>query len=102
MRILLLTLIAVFTMTGAAYAETIKVTVNGMVCAFCATGIEKTFKAQPEVDNVKVNLEDKLVTINTKEGQKLDDAKVEKVITDAGYSINGIVRGDGVKNEPAK
>ena len=30
--------------------------VKGMVCAFCATGIEKTFRKQPEVESVKVDL----------------------------------------------
>lgn len=92
MRILLLTIFSVFVLSGIAYAETIKASVNGMVCAFCATGIEKTFKAQHEVSDVKVDLETKLVTITTKDGQTLDDAKVEKIIKDAGYAINGIIR----------
>lgn len=76
----------------SANAETIKATVNGLVCSFCATGIEKTFKAQPAVDKVHVDLESKLVTIDTKPDQKLDDATVTKLITDAGYSITNISR----------
>jgi len=39
-----------------------------MVCAFCATGIEKTFRKQPEVATVKVDLQTKLVSITTKPG----------------------------------
>jgi len=74
-------------------AMVIKVSVNGLVCAFCATGIEKTFKKQPAVAAIKVDLENKLVTINTKPQQTLDDAVVTKLITDAGYSITGITRG---------
>jgi len=84
---------ALFSMLAtAANAETIKATVNGLVCAFCATGIEKTFKAQPAVDNVHVDLDSKLVTINTKDDQKMDDATVTKLITDAGYTVTGITR----------
>ena len=71
----LLTIIVIFGLTAAVSADTIKATVNGMVCGFCATGIEKTFKAQPEVKTVDVDLENKLVTIQTKQGQTLDGLK---------------------------
>jgi copper chaperone CopZ len=79
-------------MSGTAYADTIKASVNGLVCAFCATGIEKTFHRQPAVDTVKVDLENKLVTITTKRQQTLDDATITKLITNAGYSVTGIKR----------
>lgn len=92
MRKLLLTAATFAMLASAAHAETIKATVNGLVCAFCATGIEKTFKAQPAVDHVKVDLESKLVTIGTKPDQKLDDAMVTQLITDAGYTVTGITR----------
>jgi len=45
MKRYLLTIIVIFGLTGAVSADTIKATVNGMVCGFCATGIEKTFRA---------------------------------------------------------
>ncbi len=77
---------------GTAHAETILASVNGMVCAFCATGIEKSFKKQAAVDSVSVNLEKKLVTLNTKADQTLDDATVRKVITSAGYTVTDITR----------
>ena len=59
----LLTLAITLGLTAAVSADTIRATVNGMVCGFCATGIEKTFKAQPEVKTVNVDLESKLVTV---------------------------------------
>jgi copper chaperone CopZ len=84
--------IMVLAFSSAAHAETIKVSVNGLVCAFCATGIEKTLKKQKEVEGVKVDLEAALVTIDTKKDVTLDDATVTKLITDAGYSVTGIER----------
>ena len=48
----LLTLIAAFGLRAAVSADTIRATVNGMVCGFCATGIEKTFRAQPKVKSL--------------------------------------------------
>lgn len=92
MRKLLLTATAFMLLVSAANAETIKANVNGLVCAFCATGIEKTFKAEPAVETVHVDLESKLVTITTKADQKMEDATVTKLITDAGYSVTGIKR----------
>jgi mercuric ion binding protein len=92
MRKALIFFVMLASVHGAAYADTIKASVNGLVCAFCATGIEKTFHKQPAVDTIKVDLENKLVTINTKPQQTLDDVTVTKLITNAGYSVTGITR----------
>ena len=43
--------------------QEIKVGVKGMVCAFCAQGIEKNFLKQPEVSKVEVSLENKFVKL---------------------------------------
>jgi len=88
----LVTIIIFLGLTTAILADTIKATVNGMVCGFCATGIERTFRAQPEVKAVDVDLENKLVTIHTREGQTIDDSKIKKLLGNAGYSVTGIVR----------
>ena len=88
----LLTLAIAFGLTTVVSAETIHTTVNGMVCAFCATGIEKTFRKQPEVDFVKVDLAKKLVTIKTKPGKTLSDAKAKEIVTYSGYTMGRIVR----------
>lgn len=92
MRTLLMIAILLVTMTKTVHADTIKATINGLVCAFCATGIEKTFKAQSAVEDVKVDLETRLVTIRPKKDQGLDDATVTRLIEDAGYSVTDIKR----------
>jgi copper chaperone CopZ len=92
MRRSLLTLVILAGLSGLAFAETIATTVNGMVCAFCATGIEKTFRKQPEVTTVNINLPKKLVTITTKPGKTLSDAKIKEVVTYSGYTMGKIVR----------
>lgn len=73
-------------------AGTILASVNGLVCAFCATGIEKTFLAQASIKSVAVDLDKKLVTLTTKEKQDMDDATVTKLLTDAGFTVTGIER----------
>ena len=92
MRKMISILVAMMILPAAVQAETIKASVNGLVCAFCATGIERTFRAQDAVNTVHVDLNDKLVTITTKNDQVMDDATITKLITDAGYSVTNIKR----------
>ena len=92
MRRILLTIALVAGLSGAVVAETITTTVYGMVCAFCATGIEKTFRKQPEVASVKVDLPNKRVVIHTKPGQTLPDAKIKEVVTYSGYKMGPVTR----------
>jgi copper chaperone CopZ len=92
MRYKLLVLFICLSLCGAAAADTVQAIINGKVCSLCATGIEKTFRAQPEVKSVDVDLENKLVTIHTMEGQTIDDLKIRELLGSAGYSVTGIVR----------
>lgn len=88
-------LLAAFSIAAlGAQAKTIEVTVDGLVCAFCAQGIEKKMKAQPATDKVFVSLEKKIVAIALKEGQDINDAKLKAEITDAGYVVKAIQRTD--------
>jgi copper chaperone CopZ len=77
-----------FLVFSTAHATDVaKVTVNGMVCAFCAQGIEKTITRMPETKSVYVNLDKKLVAVEPKAGQALDLKKIEAGIKDAGYDV---------------
>jgi copper chaperone CopZ len=92
MRKTLLTFVLVAGLSSTMWAETITTTVHGMVCAFCATGIEKTFRKQPEVATVKVDLPKKQVVITTKPGKTLSDRKIKEVVTYSGYTMGQIHR----------
>lgn len=90
-KILAVLILTVF-VVPVANAKEIRVSVKGMVCGFCAAGIEKKFKAEASVEKVHVSLEKKLVTIDLKKDQDLADKSIEKIITDAGYNIEKIER----------
>jgi copper chaperone CopZ len=79
-------------MSSTAFAKEISVKVNGMVCSMCAQGIQKKFSALPEVKGIKVDLDSKVVDIETKENQDLSDAAITKIITEAGYNVAAINR----------
>jgi mercuric ion binding protein len=83
------------TLALAAYvipsiASTMIVDVNGMVCAFCAQGIEKNVRALPQAKTVYVNLEKKVVAIELKDKQTLPDNTIKTLIKDAGYDVTHI------------
>lgn len=67
--------------------ESVKVTINGMVCAFCAQGIEKRLGKLPATQAVFVDLKKRVVAVEAKSGQKLDDKLIRAEITDAGYDV---------------
>jgi copper chaperone CopZ len=90
MRLFIIT--ALVLSSAAAQAETIVASVNGMVCAICVSGIEKSFKKNAAVEKVIVDLENGKVTVDTKAGSKLDDATVTKTIVNAGYAVTEITR----------
>lgn len=68
-------------------ATSLKATVHGMVCAFCAQGIEKRVSAMPATKAVLVDLKKKTVAVEAREGQTLDEKAIAAHITDAGYDV---------------
>ena len=75
-------------------AATIEMEVNGLVCAFCAQGIEKKLRTFPATSDVVVSLEERLVAVSTKEGQDIADDELRRALTDAGYTVVNIRRED--------
>jgi copper chaperone CopZ len=77
---------------AAAHADTIEMKVNGLVCGFCAQGVEKILRENPATADVVVSLENKLVVVTTHEGKDIPDAHLKTAIADAGYEVKAITR----------
>jgi copper chaperone CopZ len=92
MKILKLLFIVSMLSCGNTHAATIEMTVNGLVCGFCAQGIEKTLRKNPATADVLVSLENRLVAIATKEGTDISDTDLTKALTNAGYDVKAIAR----------
>lgn len=71
----------------ALAATSIKATVNGMVCAFCAQGIEKRLGKLDAAQTVFVDLKRKTVAVQVKDGQSLDEKTIAHEISEAGYDV---------------
>jgi len=81
-------------MSSGASAVTVEMTVNGLVCGFCAQGIEKQLRKFPETAEVFVSLEQRLVAVGLREGTDLSDATLTTALEEAGYAVKAIHRTD--------
>ena len=91
MKTFILTTLLAISATQAS-AATIEMDVNGLVCAFCAQGIEKRLHTFPATADVVVSLEQKLVAVSTKDGQDISDDQLKDALTKAGYTVKAIRR----------
>ncbi|HET7772929.1 MAG TPA: heavy-metal-associated domain-containing protein [Burkholderiaceae bacterium] len=72
---------------AAEGVQTIRAEVNGMVCAFCAQGIEMKMNKQAATRAVFVDLKNKVVAVELKPGQTMALDKFKADIKDAGYDV---------------
>ena len=77
-------------LAASASAETVTVKVDGMVCAFCATGLEQLFTDEPGVEAVHVDLDASVVHLTT--SQSVTDARIKTLVEKAGFETSGIDR----------
>ena len=97
MVVVFLSLILLTFCIGSAYAKTIKIGVEGMVCDFCAQSIEKVFLKQPGVEKVNVNLNDgrviiKMADVFQDDEDGISNDRIEKLFLEAGYEVTAIMR----------
>ncbi len=77
-----------------ADTRSVRVEVNGMVCAFCSAAIEKKLKAMPDTQAVYVNLDKRIVALELKDGRRANLEAVRVQIIDAGYDVRSIAETD--------
>tara|TARA_Y100000817_G_C16671086_1_gene461568 strand:- start:349 stop:654 length:306 start_codon:yes stop_codon:yes gene_type:complete len=70
----------------------IHVSVNGLVCDFCAQSIQKLFNKEESVEAVDINMDEGMIKIDLKDGYNMDDNLITKLITDSGYNVERIYR----------
>ena len=76
-------------MSPTLWAVTQKIEVNGMVCAFCAQGIEKSLNNINTTNDVYVNLDEGFVILES-QSEGVAEEKIKKIIVDAGYDVTQI------------
>lgn len=90
MNKVIILLVGLLTSSTIFAATSIKAEVNGMVCAFCAKGIEKKLKAIPEGQGAFVDIKKRIVVLELKDEQNVPLDLFTKAIEDAGYSVSKV------------
>ena len=85
-----LTLTAILLFSLNSYAVTQKIEVLGMVCAFCAQGIDKSFKSEKNVTDIFVSLKNNFVAIESTDENGINEKLITTIITEAGYDVQKI------------
>jgi len=98
LTLLLTALILTFPVNAMA-AQAAFVNVNGLVCDFCARALEKVFGEREEVSDIHVNLDTKIITVTFNEQQNLDNEAITALVTDAGYNVEAIERGEAPETD---
>ena len=75
---------------GLSDAQVAVVSVKGMVCDFCARGIEKTFKRDPDVKKIDVDLNKGKVLIAFSSDKKIDFDDISQKILSNGQNATGL------------
>lgn len=88
---LLLALLALPSLAGSG-ASRIEVAINGMVCSFCAQGVERKLRSLPATESVNVNLEQRLVLLTLRPGATIADEQLRSLIRNAGFDVRQIRR----------
>ena len=68
--------------------QIVQVKIKGMVCSFCAQGLQKGIGKLEEVEKVEINLKKGYAKITVKKGETLPMDEVKEIINDAGYLVN--------------
>ena len=68
--------------------QIVEVKIKGMVCSFCAQGLQKGIVKLEEVEKVEINLKKGYAKITVKKGETLPMDEVKEIIKDAGYLTN--------------
>jgi copper chaperone CopZ len=81
----LLVLSATLAQAAPDRVATVKTTVNGMVCSFCAQGILAHFKKHPAISDVHVDLTRKIVLLEERKGKSITDEEITSHIKKSGF-----------------
>lgn len=71
---------------------TIEVMVNGMVCSFCAQGVERSLRSLPGTASVQLDLGKRLLSLTLRPGATIADEQLRRLIRNAGFDVRQIRR----------
>jgi len=81
---------SVLFLLALAFSGEVEMKVDGLACAFCAYGLEKKLKKLEGVEEVRISLNEGRVWIRLKEGYKVDEGTLRKLVKESGFILREI------------
>lgn len=92
MKMVTLLTTALFLISTSVMADTIIVQTAGMMCESCAAIIAQGFEGQTGVNDIQIDLEQQLVTIDVDNVDNLSDGDIEKTLVERDYEFVSVER----------
>lgn len=89
-RILLTVVLGLLVHLPVLAAQNYVIRIDGMTCQFCAHNVTKRLKTLAGVEQVEVDQDKGLATLQVKAGTRLTDAQLKSLIAEAGYNYRGM------------
>ena len=92
MKKVIVMIMLAFAWSAAILAAGIKyqMRVDGLACPYCAYGIEKKLNEIDGVENINVDLNKGLVTVDVADGITLSEAQMIQLFKDAGFTYRSM------------
>jgi len=91
-RFFLVPLLLLWSLAAIAAGTQYVMRVDGLACPYCAYGIEKKLNEIDGVENLDVDLDKGLVTVNVREGVELTEPQMVRLFNDAGFTYRSMTK----------
>ena len=70
----------------------VEVLLQGMACSLCSGSLEQKLRSLAAPETVKLDLEQRLLTLTLRPGATISDAQLRSLLREAGYNVRQIRR----------
>jgi mercuric ion binding protein len=91
-RYFLLPLLLLWSLAALAAGTQYAMRVDGLACPYCAYGIEKKLNQVEGVERIDIDLEKGLVIVYVREGVEINEARMQQLFKDAGFTYRSMTR----------
>ena len=83
-------------------ANSIEITIDGLVCDFCARGLEHVLRDKKRIDRIDIDMDASMMRVILEKDEQLEDTEIQKIVEDNGFTLRRIVRPGSTKKNVIK
>ena len=87
--------------TAFAAQTQYQLVVDGLACPFCAYGIEKELNRTEGLESIDIDINAGTVTVTMADGATMTEAQADRIVKDAGFTLNSFEKLDATAENTA-